>query len=744
MVPSAPLSVASEALTHARRLAQAGRIAEARAILDRAVASRSEPALAIALADLDLIEGRAARALARVEALALANDDALFVAAKADEALGRLESAAARLKALKARLPKSTAILEMQIGSVERKLGNLEDAARALESAIAVQPDLAPAHAMLADLRMAQSRPDDASEVLRRAVSILPRDTTLWTRLASVESHRGREEQALVALDEAVLAVPATAGAWRDIGYSYAEHAHAEQADRALDLASALDPGDPRTECHRAEMKSQLGDVRGALDALHLALQREPGNLRAVVSERLMLPQVYEDMDDLRRWRARFAAGLDELERGIGTWLARPSDVFGIDRNNFLLAYQGEDDRDLQRRYSAFLARLIGAARPDLRRGREITFDGRRRLRVGFVSTLFRESTVGRYFERWITGLDPARFERFVYHGAPAFDTLTQRLAASSEHFVVLRAGSIECAERILADALDVLVHPEVGMNALTYELSAMRLAPVQCAGWGHPVTTGSDVIDAYFTSDAMEPPNGQAHYVEPLVRLPGIGVSYAMPEAVPAVSREELGVGRDRHLYVCAQSLFKVHPEMDDLLADIVARDERAVLLFFHAMGRRPLDVLLGRLQRAFARRGVPARGQLRFLPRMQAPRFRAVLGAADVVLDTVHWSGGNTSIDAFSAGVPVVTLPGRFMRGRQTGAMLEMMGVKGLIAHSPSDYAHIAVDLASDEEKRRAIGAAIVERRAVLFDQQAPLDAFTAALLRLARGEASASRSR
>jgi predicted O-linked N-acetylglucosamine transferase (SPINDLY family) len=29
--------------------------------------------------------------------------------------------------------------------------------------------------------------------------------------------------------------------------------------------------------------------------------------------------------------------------------------------------------------------------------------------------------------------------------------------------------------------------------------------------------------------------------------------------------------------------------------------------------------------------------------------------------MLDSVHWSGGNTSIDAIAAGLPIVTLPER-----------------------------------------------------------------------------------
>jgi CRISPR-associated protein Csy1 len=196
------------------------------------------------------------------------------------------------------------------------------------------------------------------------------------------------------------------------------------------------------------------------------------------------------------------------------------------------------------------------------------------------------------------------------------------------------------------------------------------------------------------------------------------------------------MGLATDRRVYMCAQSLFKVHPEMDDLLADVIAHDPDGTLVFFQAMGRHATENLAGRLQRAFARRGIPPRAQLKFLPRLESGYFRRVLASADVVLDTVRWSGGNTSIDAFAAGVPVVTLPGRFMRGRQTAAMLELMGLPDLVASSSEDYVAKAVAIAKDRERNAAIRRAIAERRAVLFDQQAPIEALSQALLRLGSG--------
>jgi predicted O-linked N-acetylglucosamine transferase (SPINDLY family) len=52
---------------------------------------------------------------------------------------------------------------------------------------------------------------------------------------------------------------------------------------------------------------------------------------------------------------------------------------------------------------------------------------------------------------------------------------------------------------------------------------------------------------------------------------------------------------------------------------------------------------------------------------------------------------------MDAFAAGVPVVTADGRFMRGRQTAAMLRMMGLAQLVANDSEDYVRLALAVAA-----------------------------------------------
>ncbi len=63
---------------------------------------------------------------------------------------------------------------------------------------------------------------------------------------------------------------------------------------------------------------------------------------------------------------------------------------------------------------------------------------------------------------------------------------------------------------------------------------------------------------------------------------------------------------------------------------------------------------------------------------------------------------------MEAIACGLPIVTLPGRFLRGRQSYGVLTQLGVTDTIARDKQEYVDIAVRLGQD----RAWRAQIVER--------------------------------
>ncbi len=552
----------------------------------------------------------------------------------------------------------------------------------------------------------------------------------------------GDIEAAFALLEPLPRTAPETGRLWMHLGTRLAMRFAYESAGRALERAVHSGAGAPAHELSAA-VHGELGDTPAAERELGLAVGRDPGSPSLALADATLLPMVYRDRDDLERWRLRYATRLGAFVAAAPRYAPRAAEILSMARSNFLLAYQGRDDRELQELLSGGLESLIRWSHPEWLEPRPAL--PRERLRVGFVSAFLHDCTVGRYFSSWILGLDPRRFEVRAYVTGPAHDAFTQRIASGCARFVQADRPVAEIARLLQGEQLDVLVFPEIGMDARTRLLACMRLAPVQAAGWGHPQTTGSRHIDAFLSCAEMEAEGSQAHYTERLVTLPGLGVDYAAPEVPPPFERAQLGFDEGQHLVFVPHSLFKLHPDGDEVLADVLAADPRAVLVVFQGQssGKPAALAFIDRLLAALRGRGVPPARQVKLLPRLAPVEFRRALQLADVVVDPLHWSGGNTSLDALACGVPVATCPGPLMRSRQSAAMLVRLGVPELVARSPGELVRVALEVASRRELRESLAARIRGHREDLLGPAGGTEAFSRALTRLAAQGEGAARS-
>ncbi|HEX4859300.1 MAG TPA: hypothetical protein VFV17_09785, partial [Usitatibacteraceae bacterium] len=622
-------------------------------------------------------------------------------------------------------------------------------------------------HEFMASLHAASNDHDAMLAAWERALAIDPANAHLWQRLGEARRRRGELQQAAQAWRQWARSADSAEAWWRT---GVVEQGAGEVSAAALSFANALqrDPGSTRVLRSAATLAAETFDFPAARLHLSRLLELDPGDEAArdllgfVLAEigeyeaargmlavappagqsmrpgrrlraDLLLPQIPESAEQIDALRHAYADALARLSATRETWCPDARSVFEFSQTNFLLAYHARDDRPLQESYAALLRALIREARPDLLERRMPRARGR--IKVVFVSSFFRQCTIGNYFASWITGLDARRFERVVYYTGWEPDAFGRRLEAAADRFVLARGSAQQVAEALRDERADIIVYPEVGMGAQNYLLVNMRLAPLQCAGWGHPVTTGSAEIDAYFSCAAMEPLDHAAQYSEPLVLLPGIGTRYEMPPGVPAVERAALGIDASAHLYVCPQSLFKIHPDNDELYVELMARDRRAVLLFFQASYPALNRAFAERIARRMSARGLQPRGQFKLLPRQSESGFRAIVGAADVMLDTLGWSGGNTSLDALAVGTPIVTLPGEFMRGRQTMAMLRLAGCEELIARDAADWLEIAGEVAADRARNARLRKHLLEERGAVFDREEPVAALAERLEGLVR---------
>jgi CRISPR-associated protein Csy1 len=570
-----------------------------------------------------------------------------------------------------------------------------------------------------------------------------PASAEEWALLGQGQLQAGRRDKALASFVRATELEPRGALHWGRLGRLLAANWQYDSAEAALQRACVLDPSLPALHLALAETLLQQNKAEAAIEACRRALAADPDNLNAAVTEALLLPPIYSGIDDIEAWRNRFAAGLERLQAQKAHWVARPRRVLEVETNNFYLPFQGGDVRASQCAYGDFLAALLGAAVPDLQAPVARRRESGAKPRVGFMSSNLRASTIGDYFGSWITDLPRDRFHVCALFTAGAPDERTETFARGSDAFVSLPGTAEEVARTAKSLDLDILVLPDAGISVWGQLLVNLRLAPVQCAAWGQPATTGGVFVDYFLSCADMEPEGGAAHYREELVLLPGLGTRYRTPPRIENATRERFGLPAGKRIYLCPQALYKIHPETDSLFLDLLARDDDAILVFFAATTSGQRQAFVERLQRGMKARGLAPRQQIKMLPSMSHDDFRRVMTISDVMLDTLHWSGGNTSLDALVSGLPIVTLEGRFMRGRQSAAMLRTVGVEELIARDAQQYVDVAMRVARDPAWRESLVRRIEEGLPRLIDRSEPIEALANALEGMVRATSPAAAS-
>lgn len=341
-----------------------------------------------------------------------------------------------------------------------------------------------------------------------------------------------------------------------------------------------------------------------------------------------------------------------------------------------------------------------------------------RKRRVGVVSGYFRRHSNWKIpIKGWVDTLNRSKFNLFGYYTDTLADDCTgdaRRLFPSfREGFHPLE----KWMEWISKDELDVLLFPEVGMDMMTARLAALRLAPVQCASWGHPSTTGLPTIDYFLSSELMEPEGAAAHYTEKLVLLPNLSVVCEPVAGLPSPKgRVDFGLGEKDVVYWCCQSTRKYLPRYDDVFARIALQVPQARFVFVSQPSAGEA-VFRRRLQAAFERVGLRVEAHCTLLPILSAVDFAAVSRLSDVFLDAIGWSGCNSTLEAIEFNLPIVTLPGDTMRSRHSAAICKRMAVDECVASSVDEYVERAVELGRNEGKRHELRAKIRANKGRLY---------------------------
>ena len=614
--------------------------------------------------------------------------------------------------------------------------GETSKALQAYRRAIELKPDFLRAHTNLGLLLRAGGDAAAAVSHLDFVAAQQPQDDTALVNLALALTDLARYAEAIDAATRATQLAPQNFSAWEALGNAQRLASDASGAISSLQRAHELQPASVEVQYELGLAQSAAGDLAAARSTFNVVARLRPDWLKVLFARDLALPPFYASEQHIADSNAAWLAGIENIEARLSDdarWSLQEGVAAISGYAPFYLQYQGLDNTILQRRFGRIVETVARRAWPQFAAPvawRPLAHGGR--VRVGFVSAYLRRHSVGHFFANWICQLDGEKFESFVWYTGEAGDDETEKIRGRAAHFSHTPFDVDALGQAIHASRLDVLIYLDVGMHPHSQVLAALHLAPAQCATFGHPVTTGLDSIEHFFSADAAEPANAQQHYSESLIRLPRFAVNYSRPDVSRSLSPSTFATSQ-RPLLLCAQPLFKILPSFDRLLARIAREMPGCRLAFLASLWPGVNDAFISRIGAALRTAGVDPSQTLQMLPIMPYEEYLGALAAADVVLDTTGFSGGNSSFDAIAVNAPLVTHRGSMLRGRQTAAMLDIIGLADLAGASEDDYVSNAIGLASNQDRQREVRGQMAAGSAALFNDDGAVGALEHELMRL-----------
>ena len=207
---------------------------------------------------------------------------------------------------------------------------------------------------------------------------------------------------------------------------------------------------------------------------------------------------------------------------------------------------------------------------------------------------------------------------------------------------------------------------------------------------------------------------------------MPGLSIAYNRPVLPKLVqTREDFKLPQDKILYLCCQSLFKYLPENDEVWVNIRPQVPDAHFVFIHNKSSKITERFKNRLATQFQNSGIALNDCVSFVGQLAFEDYLQLNGVCDVYLDSLGWSGGNTSLEALAWGLPMVTLAGTWMRGRHTSAILNQMNMGEWVASDREGYVERAILLGQDAERRQAVRELLGDRSELVYGDTEPVRA-------------------
>jgi len=576
-------------------------------------------------------------------------------------------------------------------GTVLQALGRHEEALAAYDRVLAAEPDHIEAlnnrGSVLQDLR----RPAEALATYDRTLRLAPNYAAAFNNRGSALIELKRFVDALSCFDRALALRPGDAQAMNNRGNALQGLMRYEDALAAYDQALALKPDYAEALNNRGEALQQLKRHEEALAAFDRAASAQPQALGGAAMAALDLCDWARTAEIRAQMEKRIAAG-----EPISPWI--------------VLGYSG--DEDIQRQCAANAIRRRFPVLPPPLAGARHSHD---KLRLAYLSSDVGHHPVATQIVQLIESHDRQGFE-IIGVGTNPDDGSAQRrrLIAAFDRFIdAHQLPPFAIAQQLRALEVDVLVDLNGHTRGDHFDVLSHKPAPAQASWLGYAGTTAAPFID-YIIADRIVAPDPQA-FSERLAYLSNCFFPSDTGRALGKLpSRRDAGLPQDGVVFCCFNNSWKITEPVFTIWMRLLKELPGSVLWLKQAGEKTKTN-----LGQAAADRGIDP-NRLVFAKPAPLDVHLARHRLADLFLDTLPYNAHATACDALWAGLPVLTRRGRAFAGRVAASLLTAARLPELIADTAEEYETLALALARDPARLKALRDKLAVNRATapLFD--------------------------
>lgn len=586
-------------------------------------------------------------------------------------------------------------------GNALHKLGQHQAAVHSFDKAICINPEHAEAHhnrgISLNELR----RREAAIESYDKAIAIKPDFAEAYAYRGKALEELNQHGAAVDSYTKAISIKPDFAEAHFDRGVALIKLKQHQAALESFDKAIAILPGFAMSHANRGQVLMELKQFEAAIDSFDKALSIS-SDLPFIYGTRLHTKMRICD------WHAVGNQIIELCQKIQNGTCATPPFAF--------LALS--DSLALQRKAAEIWVSENEKKSSSLEVGVMPKRVRQEKIRIAYFSADYHNHATAYLMAGLFEQHDKSRFELIAFSFGPDLkDEMRQRVRAAFDKFIDVRDKS-DKEVALLCRSLNIDI--AIDLKGFTQDQRAgifsHRAAPLQVSYLGYPGTMGAGYIDYLIADKTLIPEPSQQYYAEKIAYLPN---SYQVNDSTRKINdkvftREELGLPVSGFVFCCFNNNYKITPGTFDGWIRILQRVEGSVLwLFEDSPGAAD------NLRQEAQRRGLNPR-RLVFARLMPQADHLARLRAADLLIDTFPYNAHTTASDALWVSLPVLTRPGEAFASRVAASLLTAIDMPELIASTPEEYETMAVELATDHVRFKAIKEKLERNRlsTSLFD--------------------------